>query len=194
MNVYVIDTRDSLLASYFRDAALRQSGTNDLIEVTPQWSMNQIINRVKDYTTAGALRKLRLCAHGNAGTMDLGSQGLTQTSVSHFAILANHDRFGPASSIEIHACAFASGSTIGCDQIGVWENPALSNEQVVVYSTGCARPSAGTISATAPGLPTLQSIANAAGVKVVAAVNAQRPDPHFRFEGPVVVRHPQPGH
>jgi hypothetical protein len=50
----------------------------------------------------------------------------------------------------------------------------------------CVEASSGSRGPDAPGLPILQAIANAAHVKVMAAVDAQRADGSFRYEGAIV--------
>jgi hypothetical protein len=50
---------------------------------------------------------------------------------------------------------------------------------------------AGIRKANAPGDAIMQALADAAGISVIAAVNAQTADANFRFEGPVRYYYPE---
>jgi len=130
--------------------------------------MDRIARRVLEYCPRG-VGVVRLCCHGNSGAVELG-QGLTPATAQRFGLLRGHF-IGSYPRIEVHACAVLSQTAIGCAQ-NAQGAPVLP----------CTP---GTVARAGPGHVIMQALADATGVLVIAAFNAQVSDPRIAFEGPV---------
>ena len=114
----------------------------------------------------GSIDMLRLCAHGNAGYLQLGT-GLTASTAVHFSALA--PLFKENGAIEVHGCGVASNTNIYDDR---W------------YSLSTCYP--GTYKEGGIGHNFLKALASAAKVMVTGGVNCQTGDAQYRFEGPAL--------
>lgn len=115
---------------------------------------------------------LRLCCHGNAGVMWLG-EGVRARNAHQFRGLADWMTPG-GRGVEIHGCGVGSDDSILQDALPI-----------------CRRGSFG--SPTGLGRIFLLKLAAAFGVPVTGAINCQRSDRLFRFEGPTVTAYPDGG-
>ena len=154
--------------------------------------MDRICRRVRETGDPDGISVLYLVAHGEThgqpSRIALG-MGLTQATARNFILLRNcwvglHPR------IEVHSCYVASETPPDCHP-----NPNAGFINRVSSAIGGRVPRGqtcqpGTPGPAAPGHAIMQELANAAGVLVIAPVNAQFADFQFTFEGPV--RHYRP--
>src|SRR5262249_55417646 len=133
---------------------------------------NVVSGILKMATDIGELIELlRLCGHGNSGVQQIGQYppGLNQTSASHFrSLVGKFDSSGKG--IELHGCGIASDTNIvkGVDK----------NDHAI------CKP--GTDKKGGVGYNFLKALADAAQVKVTGAINCQKADANYDWEGATV--------
>ena len=103
---------------------------------------------------------LRLCGHGNAGELVMGT-GLDIATQAHFRKLNNAGVFAPNAVVEIHGCGVASATPLVQDAdghwVGFWQTNGVGHKFV-------------------------KALARTLGVTVKAAVEGQVADVNYRFE------------
>lgn len=192
MDVFVVhhDPGDTLGPSFRRHAARRLRwpwNPGQIIDINNQWSMHTICRRVRELTN-DQVGVLYLLSHGNQGQVMLG-QGMTQDRCLGFRQLRGC-WVGEQPRIEVHACLVVS-ATPAVVQPAAAVSPAARAAGACATegtesSTGtriCV--SAGTLGEAAPGNVLMETLANEAGVVVMAAAWAQIADREFEYEGPV---------
>jgi hypothetical protein len=170
--MYAFDRRWS---SYYTPSTLHSSQDRvDYFTVAPETAIPTILRIVISRSQGpGSIWLLRLCAHGNAGSMEL-EEGLTVNTALRFKSLRGYfTQGGPG--IEIHACGVASDVDLKPGKKGKYE-----------VGRGGAIEDLG----TGKGYSLLWTPANAAGVNVRGAVHRQDADSKFQWEGPTMVVEP----
>lgn len=167
-----INVVDDRLGDSFHRYAQQELGRGPAayIPVSSQWSMDRIARRILQNFPRG-FGVVRLCSHGNSGSVQLG-QGLTAANAWRFQLLNGHWE-GRYPRIEVHACGVLSSTPVACPP-----SPR----------PGMCTP--GTVTRNGPGQAIMRALASSAGVLVIAAYHVQWSDDQFRYEGQV--RHFRP--
>lgn len=171
MIVYIFDYRFPFRDFSSRDGwfADRKKWTVDDMDSIPD-----VVNCIRSLSPKrGSITLLRLCAHGNTGYMELG-KGLKKENAHFFGAISGlfKQLKDGGRGIELHGCGIASSTNI-LDKSGE-KDP---NSKICVK---------GTYSTGGVGYQFVHALAYAAEIPVKAAVNCQRADDKFIFEGPTV--------
>jgi hypothetical protein len=118
------------------------------------------------------ISKLRLCAHGNSGYLELGT-GLDIASQADFTKLHSKKVFTKDAAVEIYGCAVASATWVKQDKDGNWLH--------------------GTWKVDGIGHKFVKALAATLRVKVRAAVDLQHGDRLYRYENQYITVEPS-GH
>lgn len=155
------------------------SETGVKIIVYPDTPLVHVVTLISDLAPAGpSIECLHLCAHGNAGWVNIGSPaGLAAENAYCFEAIRG--RFQPEGrGILIHACLVASAEPRStCDQYEHYPGVVRKNPN---YQPG-------KFQRNGKGHNFIKTLAYWAQTKVTAALNCQGTD---RIEGIVMVAHP----
>lgn len=131
--------------------------------------LENIIRRVREASEGeGSIWALKISAHGNSGSFNLGNHTVTVDEAHYFEGLSGY--FSPdGPGIELHSCGTGSSSILarnvpGTDFFG-------------------RTPGTFPVSIHERGMRFVIALSRAANTRVTAAIGLQEPDAHWQFEG-----------